>query len=219
MHSSVLDHGYMAVLELNPTFASADIGEPAIILFLHAHKAQKVLAPTHIPSRIISPRSHLTNAFMTPESQRYYITTTSSPSPLKSNTYGAKGSDYQPSSTYFAGTVWWRTWSNLSGCDEGYIICGALSVLGRIGILSVWGMRTYAIYGRSRAILALLGVIGGSIVGLAISHIPVMRCVGETKMPLKSESFQNVKGRGERQEPEEIIILRSPKTGAQSTTF
>ncbi|KAG2003821.1 hypothetical protein CC2G_004394 [Coprinopsis cinerea AmutBmut pab1-1] len=150
-------------------------------------KLEKVLAPTHIPSRLEYTLQFTSIALL------YY--------------------DYLLTLPVEIEYLRDRTWSNLSGCDEGYIICGALSVLGRIGILSVWGMRTYAIYGRSRAILALLGVIGGSIVGLAISHIPVMRCVEETKMPLGTSSIFMTPSRGERQEPEENIILRGPKTG------
>ncbi|KIM35944.1 hypothetical protein M413DRAFT_449480 [Hebeloma cylindrosporum] len=72
----------------------------------------------------------------------------------------------------------WRLKPCVCSCDEGYRICAVLSVLGRIGIVTVWGSRTYAIFNRSKIILALFGSLGLAVIGLAILHVPYVSCTG-----------------------------------------
>ncbi|KAF9531491.1 hypothetical protein CPB83DRAFT_849117 [Crepidotus variabilis] len=62
-------------------------------------------------------------------------------------------------------------------CDAGYQICSTLSVFGRIGILAVWGARTYAIFDRNKIILALFTTLGLFVIILSAMHIPFVTCV------------------------------------------
>ncbi|KAH6899364.1 hypothetical protein BKA70DRAFT_738612 [Coprinopsis sp. MPI-PUGE-AT-0042] len=63
-------------------------------------------------------------------------------------------------------------------CDTGYIICGVLSIFGHIGIIAVWGLRTYAICDKNKYIAALLGLPGITTIVLLIVRAPVQRCKG-----------------------------------------
>lgn len=60
---------------------------------------------------------------------------------------------------------------------------GALSVLGRIGILVVWGMRTYAVYDRNQTVGLVLGVMAIATLCADIIHVPGLKCVGEVDIP------------------------------------
>ncbi|KAH6884658.1 hypothetical protein BKA70DRAFT_1339471 [Coprinopsis sp. MPI-PUGE-AT-0042] len=53
-------------------------------------------------------------------------------------------------------------------CSIGYIICGSLSILGHIGVISIWTLRTSAVYDGNRWVLGLLGSMGAVVVILLI---------------------------------------------------
>ncbi|KAJ6586040.1 hypothetical protein B0H19DRAFT_924499, partial [Mycena capillaripes] len=53
-------------------------------------------------------------------------------------------------------------------CDLWYKVVGGLSVLGRTAVILVFTMKTYAIYGKNRWILAYMGVLGLACVALDI---------------------------------------------------
>ncbi|RDB27125.1 hypothetical protein Hypma_004606 [Hypsizygus marmoreus] len=69
-------------------------------------------------------------------------------------------------------------------CDGGYMISGALSVLGRAAIVVVWTMRTYAVWNRNRLVLAVLSIIGAACIILSIIHVPAIRCEKNSSVPM-----------------------------------
>ncbi|KAF9522178.1 hypothetical protein CPB83DRAFT_864888 [Crepidotus variabilis] len=69
--------------------------------------------------------------------------------------------------------------SSLS-CDNGYKICASLGILGRIGILSVWGIRTAAVFHGNKWIVFLFSSLGMSVFILNIAHVPYVVCAGST---------------------------------------
>lgn len=60
---------------------------------------------------------------------------------------------------------------------------GALSVLGRIGILVVWGMRTYAVYDKNQTVGLVFGAMAIATLCADIIHVPGLKCVGEVDIP------------------------------------
>ncbi|KAF9523234.1 hypothetical protein CPB83DRAFT_821819 [Crepidotus variabilis] len=62
-------------------------------------------------------------------------------------------------------------------CDTTYQICSILNFFGRIAILTVWGVRTYAVFDKNKAILALFTVLGLLVLILAALHVPFVACV------------------------------------------
>ncbi|KAJ7613502.1 hypothetical protein FB45DRAFT_874457 [Roridomyces roridus] len=72
-------------------------------------------------------------------------------------------------------------------CDVWYKIVGALSVIGRAAVIAVFTMRTYAVYGKNPWILAYMGVVGLACVALDITHVPGLRCVGSSSLPIAPE--------------------------------
>lgn len=69
-------------------------------------------------------------------------------------------------------------------CDNGYRISGALSVLGRVGIVIIWSVRTYAVCNKSRYVLAFFSVVGSAAIILSIIHVPAIRCEGNSSIPI-----------------------------------
>uniref|UniRef100_A0A0W0ETV2 DUF6533 domain-containing protein n=1 Tax=Moniliophthora roreri TaxID=221103 RepID=A0A0W0ETV2_MONRR len=76
-------------------------------------------------------------------------------------------------------------------CDTWYKIIGALSVFGRGAVIGrdapsflTFSARTYAIFGRNRWILAYLSLLGLACVALDIMHVPGLRCVGSSSIPI-----------------------------------
>ncbi|KAJ3985992.1 hypothetical protein F5890DRAFT_1408279 [Lentinula detonsa] len=88
-------------------------------------------------------------------------------------------------------------------CDTWYKIVGALSILGRaaimclvisvldfvsridIGLYTVsFTARAYAVWGRRRVIFAYLASIWIICIGLDIAHVPGLRCVGSSSIPM-----------------------------------
>ncbi|KAF9000130.1 hypothetical protein BDQ17DRAFT_1360147 [Cyathus striatus] len=65
-------------------------------------------------------------------------------------------------------------------CNAAYQLSSALSVLGRAAIMLVWGMRTYAVFGRSRIVVAIFGTLGLFVFILAALHVPHVSCNGST---------------------------------------
>ncbi|KAF9525033.1 hypothetical protein CPB83DRAFT_860137 [Crepidotus variabilis] len=62
-------------------------------------------------------------------------------------------------------------------CDSAYQLSAALSVLGRIGILTVWGIRTSAIFHhRNKFIIGFFGALGLVVVVLSAQHVPYVAC-------------------------------------------
>jgi len=69
-------------------------------------------------------------------------------------------------------------------CDTWYKISGALSVLGRTAVLVTFTGRVYAVWGRSRIILAYLVILALACIALDITHVPGLRCKGSTNIPI-----------------------------------
>ncbi|KAJ7021866.1 hypothetical protein C8F04DRAFT_1139587 [Mycena alexandri] len=74
-----------------------------------------------------------------------------------------------------------------STCDLWYKVVGALSILGRAAVITVFTLRTYAVYGQNKWILAYMGTVGLACVALDITHVPGMRCVGSSRLPMSPE--------------------------------
>ncbi|RDB15606.1 hypothetical protein Hypma_004051 [Hypsizygus marmoreus] len=70
----------------------------------------------------------------------------------------------------------------------GFIISGTLSVFGRGAIVMVWGARTYAVFGRSRLVLAFFGTIGLIVIVLDIIGVPTTQCKGSNSIPIGKET-------------------------------
>jgi len=62
------------------------------------------------------------------------------------------------------------------GCNNTYKLCAALSVIGRSAIVFVWGIRTFAVYNKSKWTLVILAPLGVAVIGLDISHVPWVTC-------------------------------------------
>ncbi|KAJ7653437.1 hypothetical protein B0H17DRAFT_1163611 [Mycena rosella] len=73
------------------------------------------------------------------------------------------------------------------GCDSWYKFVGALSVLGRVAVVAVFTMRTYAVFGKSNWVLAYMSLVGLACIALDITHVPGMRCVGSSSLPMSPE--------------------------------
>ncbi|KAF9000993.1 hypothetical protein BDQ17DRAFT_1492782, partial [Cyathus striatus] len=65
-------------------------------------------------------------------------------------------------------------------CNAAYQLSAALSVLGRVAIMLVWGMRTYAVSECSSFILVLSLHIYGTCLLTCQLHVPYVSCTGST---------------------------------------
>ncbi|KAJ6491942.1 hypothetical protein C8R45DRAFT_1073374 [Mycena sanguinolenta] len=74
-----------------------------------------------------------------------------------------------------------------STCNFWYKIVGALSILGRAAVIVVFIMRTNAVYNSNKWILAYMSLVGLACVSLDITHVPGMRCVGSSTLPIAPE--------------------------------
>ncbi|KAF9077954.1 hypothetical protein BDP27DRAFT_1412870 [Rhodocollybia butyracea] len=74
--------------------------------------------------------------------------------------------------------------SMLHSCDTWYKVIGALSVLGRTAIIFSFTARTYAVWGRRRIVIIYLGTLGFICIALDISHIPGLKCIGASPLPI-----------------------------------
>ncbi|KAF7358921.1 hypothetical protein MSAN_01232500 [Mycena sanguinolenta] len=74
-----------------------------------------------------------------------------------------------------------------STCNLWYKIVGALSILGRAAVIVVFIMRTNAVYKSNKWILGYMSVVGLACVSLDITHVPGMRCVGSSSLPMSPE--------------------------------
>ncbi|KIL57909.1 hypothetical protein M378DRAFT_358529 [Amanita muscaria Koide BX008] len=70
------------------------------------------------------------------------------------------------------------------GCDIGYKICGVLGIIGRVSVLFVWGLRTYALYNGSKLILAWFVTLGSACFISHIVHVAGNRCYEPALYPL-----------------------------------
>jgi hypothetical protein len=77
-------------------------------------------------------------------------------------------------------------------CDSAYKLSSALSVVGRAGITMVWGMRTYAVFSGSRAILIIFGPLGLAEVILAALHVPNVSCSGKSNDTLATDLVSTI---------------------------
>ncbi|KAK7045076.1 hypothetical protein R3P38DRAFT_3177303 [Favolaschia claudopus] len=55
-------------------------------------------------------------------------------------------------------------------CDSWYKIVGALSILGRVVVIAVFVMRTYAVYGKNKWVLAYMSLVGLMCIALDIAY-------------------------------------------------
>ncbi|KAJ6550804.1 hypothetical protein DFH09DRAFT_925728, partial [Mycena vulgaris] len=77
----------------------------------------------------------------------------------------------------------------LCRCDTWYKIVGGLSVLGRFGVIAVSVIRTYAACCMNKWVLAYMGTVGLVSIGLDITHVPGVRCVGSSALPMYLRSI------------------------------
>lgn len=64
-------------------------------------------------------------------------------------------------------------------CHTGYKVCGALSVIGHIGIMAVWTLRTCAVYNNNKWLFGFFGALGATVAIMLIYRTPFMRCSGQ----------------------------------------
>ncbi|KZT19847.1 hypothetical protein NEOLEDRAFT_1141458 [Neolentinus lepideus HHB14362 ss-1] len=74
----------------------------------------------------------------------------------------------------------------LQSCNSWYKVIGAISVLGRAAVIVVFTLRAYAVFSRSRLILAYLGLLGAVCMALDIAHVPGLKCVGSSDNAIAS---------------------------------
>ncbi|KIK60479.1 hypothetical protein GYMLUDRAFT_73924 [Collybiopsis luxurians FD-317 M1] len=72
-------------------------------------------------------------------------------------------------------------------CDVWYKIIGCSSVLGRAAIIFSFVARAYAVWGRRRVVFLYLASIGIICVGLDIAHLPGLKCVGSSTIPIAND--------------------------------
>ncbi|KAJ7321554.1 hypothetical protein DFH08DRAFT_712908, partial [Mycena albidolilacea] len=69
-------------------------------------------------------------------------------------------------------------------CDLWYKIIAAMSTLGRVSVITVFLLRTSALYGRNRWIVAYMGILGLACIALGITHVPGLHCMGSSTLPM-----------------------------------
>lgn len=70
------------------------------------------------------------------------------------------------------------------GCDHWYRVIAALSVLGRASVIITFTMRTWAVWGRSLWVIALMGTLGLTCIILDIIHAPGVKCTGGSSIEI-----------------------------------
>ncbi|KAJ7321589.1 hypothetical protein DFH08DRAFT_712763, partial [Mycena albidolilacea] len=78
----------------------------------------------------------------------------------------------------------YRTPFQFSVCDLWYKIIAAISTLGRVSVITVFVLRTSALYGRNRWIIAYMGILGLACIALGITHVPGLHCMGSSTLPM-----------------------------------
>jgi len=74
-----------------------------------------------------------------------------------------------------------------STCDFWYKVITALSVIGRAAVTAVFCLRTHAVWGKNKWVLAYMSTVGLACVALDITHVPGARCVGSSALPVVSK--------------------------------
>ncbi|EIM84430.1 uncharacterized protein STEHIDRAFT_159103 [Stereum hirsutum FP-91666 SS1] len=69
-------------------------------------------------------------------------------------------------------------------CNTWYKFVGAISVLGRAAVLTVFTMRTYAVWSQNKFILIGLGAIAVTCVILDCLHVPGLKCTGSSSIQI-----------------------------------
>ncbi|KAJ7304741.1 hypothetical protein DFH08DRAFT_721520, partial [Mycena albidolilacea] len=69
-------------------------------------------------------------------------------------------------------------------CDLWYKIIAAMSTLGRVSVITVFVLRTSALYGRNRWIIAYMVILGLACIVLGITHVPGLHCMGSSTLPM-----------------------------------
>jgi len=69
----------------------------------------------------------------------------------------------------------------IDNCEVAYRLCSSLGMLGRVGILTVWGARTYAVFNRNRGILAFVVSLGIARFAFSMCHVPFVSCIKRPK--------------------------------------
>ncbi|TCD61729.1 hypothetical protein EIP91_007996, partial [Steccherinum ochraceum] len=69
-------------------------------------------------------------------------------------------------------------------CNSWYKFLGALSVLGRAAVIITFTGRVYAVWSQNQYILAYLSILGLACIALDITHVPGLRCVGSSSIPI-----------------------------------
>ncbi|TEB33537.1 hypothetical protein FA13DRAFT_1789954 [Coprinellus micaceus] len=73
----------------------------------------------------------------------------------------------------------------LPRCDYAYIVASSLSMLGRVGILTILGARTCAVFQHNRFVVAFFLLLGLSLILALKAHVPYVSCTGKGRKPPK----------------------------------
>ncbi|KAI0759360.1 hypothetical protein BC629DRAFT_1657167 [Irpex lacteus] len=71
-----------------------------------------------------------------------------------------------------------------SSCNTWYKFIGGISVVGRAAVLTVFTMRTYAMWSKNKIVLAVLGTLAVTCVVLDCLHVPGLRCQGSSSIQI-----------------------------------
>ncbi|KAI0692517.1 hypothetical protein BC835DRAFT_51900 [Cytidiella melzeri] len=73
-----------------------------------------------------------------------------------------------------------------SSCDTWYKFIGGISVLARAAVLTVFTMRTYAMWSKNKVVLCFLGAVALICVVLDCLHVPGLKCTGSSNTKVVS---------------------------------
>ncbi|KAI0692515.1 hypothetical protein BC835DRAFT_51760 [Cytidiella melzeri] len=71
-----------------------------------------------------------------------------------------------------------------SSCNTWYKFVGGISVIGRAAVLTVFTMRTYAMWSKNKIVLCFLGALALTCVVLDCLHVPGLRCTGSSSIQI-----------------------------------
>jgi len=72
-------------------------------------------------------------------------------------------------------------------CNDGYLISGILSIIGRTCVVGVWSLRTWAVYGKNIGVAIWFATLGLICLVSDVVHVVGSRCQGNARFPLASK--------------------------------
>ncbi|KAI0692516.1 hypothetical protein BC835DRAFT_51765 [Cytidiella melzeri] len=79
-----------------------------------------------------------------------------------------------------------------SSCNTWYKFIGGISVVARAAVLTVFTMRTYAMWSKNKVVLCVLGVLALTCVALDCLHVPGLRCTGSLSIQISANTLLSI---------------------------